>query len=739
MRKGTCLTSVHYSNIRLSRNVCLTKRHNEIYKFHGEAITAEKRRHQNAMIPSSMTTIDEIWMSIYMGKEKLGVCQTTLNKYYQHRRDKYKCHRNKLETERTTNSIDDLEEVMWRKWRWRRLKQYRRRRKWCNPRTEEAEKCIYRLPPPGNGPPRQTNITEYFCERNQTRNHRRNPSGEEAIQSTQILTRDEFSCTILQWNACSLNEVKRIQLEQLAEEQKADIICVSELGRYRTINGFSMYVDCHKGTQSAIFWRKGLKMKVVQTNLNEKHKEINTQCVEINKEILLIHPYIPPSVSRNDRRFYWTDILTLTDEWAVENPFGKIIVTGDLNTRDSRLGANHDETHRYLDTVLMTFSCISDRKAVTREESMLDITLGNRNANNCVKKWKVLDKLSSDHNPTKTEVSLITSVYDNANNQSGHKITYTVVDIKKTQKQIQISLVSQKEIEELSQVNDVLKNAVVYKTIRHKPINFWTSQLRQAVKLQNKARKAIRLARERNEDTSTPYRTYKRYKNKFSKIFKKIKRRHRVAQINQACQDNSGAAVFKIIKQMEPRLNKRARSSESNTDHKESAARIADAFEMVFSQNDVQPTIDEKKEMDEQIKTVREQMRVDRLEPFTRRELRQAIVRANIRSAAGLDGVSNRLIKMTCKNEMFQNVLLSTINAQVFSKGTYPESLKTAKVIPLPKQKLGEFRPISLLSSMSKLVEYMIQIRMRELVEPKLPRQQFGCRPGHSTAQALMR
>ena len=33
----------------------------------------------------------------------------------------------------------------------------------------------------------------------------------------------------------------------------------------------------------------------------------------------------------------------------------------------------------------------------------------------------------------------------------------------------------------------------------------------------------------------------------------------------------------------------------------------------------------------------------------------------------------------------------------------------------------------------------MIQIRMREIVELKLPRQQFGCRPGHSTAQALMR
>ena len=41
--------------------------------------------------------------------------------------------------------------------------------------------------------------------------------------------------------------------------------------------------------------------------------------------------------------------------------------------------------------------------------------------------------------------------------------------------------------------------------------------------------------------------------------------------------------------------------------------------------------------------------------------------------------------------------------------------------------------------SLSKIIEYMIQIRMREIVELKLPRQQFGCRPGHSTAQALMR
>src|SRR6185503_10546119 len=33
----------------------------------------------------------------------------------------------------------------------------------------------------------------------------------------------------------------------------------------------------------------------------------------------------------------------------------------------------------------------------------------------------------------------------------------------------------------------------------------------------------------------------------------------------------------------------------------------------------------------------------------------------------------------------------------------------------------------------------MIKIRMRAIVESKRPRHQFGCRPGHSTSQALMR
>jgi hypothetical protein len=116
------------------------------------------------------------------------------------------------------------------------------------------------------------------------------------------------------------------------------------------------------------------------------------------------------------------------------------------------------------------------------------------------------------------------------------------------------------------------------------------------------------------------------------------------------------------------------------------------------------------------------EMENDNNEQFTLRELQQAVSRANQRSAKGPDGVSNRLIKLACENKQFENAFLQAINNQIIRQGTYPEALKTAKIIPLPKPKRGEYRPISLLPNLSKIVEYMVQMRLRDIVEPKLPR-----------------
>ena len=223
-------------------------------------------------------------------------------------------------------------------------------------------------------------------------------------------------------------------------------------------------------------------------------------------------------------------------------------------------------------------------------------------------------------------------------------------------------------------------------------------------------------------------------------MFRKTKRQHNINTIKQACKDPTGAEFYKMIKQLEPRLNKKARQFTLHSkEAEEETERIAEQFENIFGQTDVKPTKTERDRLRDNLRNIKERIQKENNPPFTTRELEQAVRRAETRSAKGHDWVSNRLIKIAFDVPDFAEQLLFVINKQIMEIGKYPTELKTAKIIPLPKANPGEFRPISLLPSLSNIIEYMIQNRMREILEPKLPRNQFGCRPGYSTTQALMR
>ena len=65
---------------------------------------------------------------------------------------------------------------------------------------------------------------------------------------------------MLQWNACILNAEKRAQLERSTEKSQYDLICISEVGRYRVIKGYPNYFHSDMYRQTAIFWKDGLHM-----------------------------------------------------------------------------------------------------------------------------------------------------------------------------------------------------------------------------------------------------------------------------------------------------------------------------------------------------------------------------------------------------------------------------------------------------------------------------------------------
>ena len=79
------------------------------------------------------------------------------------------------------------------------------------------------------------------------------------------------------------------------------------------------------------------------------------------------------------------------------------------------------------------------------------------------------------------------------------------------------------------------------------------------------------------------------------------------------------------------------------------------------------------------------------------------------KNSCGLDGISSKLIKII--EPAIIKPLTLLIN-QVLNTGIFPDELKIAKVIPIFKKDdptlLKNYRPISLLSTLSKVIEKII-------------------------------
>ena len=97
------------------------------------------------------------------------------------------------------------------------------------------------------------------------------------------------------------------------------------------------------------------------------------------------------------------------------------------------------------------------------------------------------------------------------------------------------------------------------------------------------------------------------------------------------------------------------------------------------------------------------------MEPTDPIEIARIITSLKPKNSSGHDGISSKLLK--CLNPSISNVVCTIINKSLES-GTVPRSMKAAKVIPIYKSKVktdvNNYRPISLLPSLSKILEKVV-------------------------------
>ena len=124
------------------------------------------------------------------------------------------------------------------------------------------------------------------------------------------------------------------------------------------------------------------------------------------------------------------------------------------------------------------------------------------------------------------------------------------------------------------------------------------------------------------------------------------------------------------------------------------------------------------------------------LNPTSYAEVFKIIKKLKKKSSRGLDGFSPTLLKYL--PDKFIYCIVHVFNLSLM-KGKFISSFKQAKVIPIHKKKsksdMNNFRPISLLPVISKILEKIVYDRVFKFLDKNnfFYKNQFGFRPNHST------
>ena len=122
-------------------------------------------------------------------------------------------------------------------------------------------------------------------------------------------------------------------------------------------------------------------------------------------------------------------------------------------------------------------------------------------------------------------------------------------------------------------------------------------------------------------------------------------------------------------------------------------------------------------------------------------EISKIIKNLKDKKSYGNDGIPIRAYKLGTNRLSMEISKLINIS---FKLGTFPNCLKIAKIIPVFKSgkrnQINNYRPISILNTLSKIFEECMKIRITHFLERNnlITNSQFGFRTKHSTSTALI-
>lgn len=571
---------------------------------------------------------------------------------------------------------------------------------------------------------------------------------------------------ILQWNARGL-KAHCAQLKHFLScaTISPDIICIEETflkdkNDSPTIDGYGIVrKDCITNDRGglATYVKVGLNFTILNT---EEIPHIETQGIEIKTSrghIQIVNTYITPShkVGNDLAKIFRTK---------------RTIIVGDLNAHNAAWGCTHtndrgDRLEQILMadnlTVLNTGQPTHIVPTTSKTISVIDLAIATQDLALSCRHSVLNTNLGSDHLVTVTHIN---EEIDIEVTLSMHSWKLKRADWKVYKENSKYHITEglldddnsdtfNNFIEALTNLaNTSIPRRVSYKNNKNKkrrPLPYWSEKCSEAIYKRNKLRNKMQKSRELTDCVA--------YKQQEAVVKKTLKSEARACWANY-CSDMTNetklATVWNMARRMNgiasnttiPTLTGDSITAETNfekanllaatyantSSHGNYTKKFLKHLEMTKTENDPQP---ETITIDAEI----EALNAD----FTLSELKDAIRSVKCNKSPGDDRIPYELLKHLHRNAL--QVLLAYYN-KVWKEGDLPDDWHHATIVPLLKPtktaSLPEsYRPISLTSTICKVMEKMVTSRLQWFVEKNnlLSKNQTGFRKNKSTIHHILR
>lgn len=564
---------------------------------------------------------------------------------------------------------------------------------------------------------------------------------------------------ILQWNVNGF--YPRLEsIQYLCNLTHPDILCIQETNfkdsKHGNIKGYncSFKNRCNTNHASggvAIYIKDHIPYQevIIQSNI-----EVSAIRILSPVQINICNIYLPNSYKFAEQEV--TDIIN-----KMQKPF---LIMGDFNSHNRIWGSNKtdsrgimlEEIFDKLDTIVLNTGEPTHINTSNNSYSAIDISISSTQYSyKC--SWNILDyPYDSDHFPIFININNTPNTHNQDQaipRRNYNKANWNLYNnlIKKYLPKINDLLETENIDTIINSFNDVITKAANGSTetinLAKKPklVHWWNEKCKLALK--NSKHAFNKYKKHNTEENKIQYKKMRAVTRRTIKESKANTWRNYVSSLSIHNNINESWAKIKAIEGTKKgkQIHFLLSNNQIITDHNEIANSIACSFaKNSSSKNYTEAFLQHKKEQENLTEPTNNQDLATYYhinDPIGIQELNSAINRTR-NSSPGPDNIPYILLKNLPLEG--KEILLRIYNI-IWNKNVFPELWRSAIVIPIPKPgkdptKTENYRPISLTCNMCKILEKIINKRLRWFLDFKniISNNQFGFRAGHSTTSHLV-